>query len=325
MRSKRSSCFVAAAFLLCVLSANVVGAQQVVDSRTALDSTNANQIANLVIKPVQGILSVPPHLDGAQFKTYLDGVGNSLFGSTFPGLLLFNSPEQVNVVYQGVSANGLVPFSFTTTQVDQVELAAGYRDPASSLVLDLRTVWVRGSLQVGGSTVSAGMLASTATLVADPSYRLTFLLPLGTNYPFSGTVQVPATNSGGANGVSTLERPVFEGMGALLGELESDFVGAAGDPCQGCYDDANRDLGRAKRDFKSCLKWSAIGGLAGGIVGLFGANPVTVIGGAALGAELVALNCAETYATTIGDIVEDFCACLASNECPPHHLCEPKP
>lgn len=84
------------------------------------------------------------------------------------------------------------------------------------------------------------------------------------------------------------------------------------------------DLERSKKTLKRCLKWKAgAATVVGGLLGLFG-GPGGSAAGAVLTGGLAAGACADAVIDRIDKIIEDFCACLSKNDCPPHEWCKVK-
>ena len=256
-------------------------------------------------------------IGGAEMGAWLDEISTTLFGTAFPGFVLDSHPDEVGQIYQGATAVSQMPFSFELTAINDSETVLGHVDPATFEVFDIHFSWVQGEISAGGARVSTGLIAVTATYVNDPTQQLTMLLPLGANYPFHLKSGFNFRSGRSSFNLNPFEKQLDARLSYMAGPT------ASCDACQGCIDTANRDIGRMKRDLKSCLKWAAAGGVVGGLLGLLGGNPLTVIGGAALAAEVVALACADTALATYGDIIEDFCACREKNDCPPHPVCEP--
>lgn len=259
-------------------------------------------------------------LDGTEYVAWLNGISNNLFGSDFPGLVLPSTPNIVGHVYHGYTATTLLPMTIVPSSIQETESILGYTDPDSGEQFDIQVVWFTGTITANGTSVQTGMGASTVTSLSDPSIVVTSVLPLGQNYPFGTGWPAAYAPDAPAPATVTVLGDANDGLDGLF--PSAAVAPAEGDPCDGCYTTANTKIKRMKRDLKSCIKWrSIIGGGVGCAVGLLAANPWTAAAGAIAGAGLGAGSCAETATNTYNDIIEDFCACLAANDCPPHHLC----
>ena len=247
---------------------------------------------------------------GDEYVTWLDGISANLFGSTFPGLVLFSKADTVGQTYSGTTAVNPVPFSLDVTKVDQQDIELGYIDPDTFKAFDVEFVWLRGTLSTGSGVEYVEGLGITATEISDPSNTLTIFTPYNTMYPFT-----TAKSQGLEIGLEPLEEMTLSFSKARAAR------GEEGDACQACKDDGNGKIKDMKRDLKSCLKWKAgaatlVGGLAGSLAGGVGAfGGAIALGGVAAG------YCADTALDTYGDIVEDFCSCFSANDCGDHEAC----
>jgi hypothetical protein len=250
----------------------------------------------------------------SEYLSWLSGIGWDLFGeSTWPGLWLESTPNQVGGSYNGLSALTLEPFTLHVASIQESELIPGYVDPASGELVDLELTWLTGTLTTPSGSETTGMLATTAIYVADPTQQLRSVLPLGALYPFGALAGSSAPQSGiGLDPAA---------VALMLQDLTNPESAAQdGDACQECYDEANKEIDRIKRDLKSCLKWAAAGGVVGGLLGALG-GPWTAAGGAIAAYGIAAGQCADTALDRYADVIADFCECLAENDCPPHPKC----
>lgn len=253
----------------------------------------------------------------AEYSAWLTGVGWDLFGdAAWPGMFLDATPTTAGASYTGLSALTLKPYTLHVASIQETESIPGYVDPNSGEVCDVELVWLTGTLTTPFGSETTGMLATIATYVADPTQQLRSILPLGALYPFGA---LAGTSS------AALDLAVDPALFDLLQSVSRNraAAGEEGDACQDCYDDANKEIDRMKRDFKSCLKWAAAGGVVGGLIGALG-GPWTAAGGAVAGYGIAAGQCADTALDKYNDIITDFCACLKKNDCPPHDVCKKK-
>ncbi len=293
-------------------------AQKKTDAVAALDSplapppAQAGAASPVTPKPYLEPFSIPTK---AQYLAWLDNVGFHLFAdASWPGMFIDTTPTTAGSTYRGVSGLTLKPYTLNVASIQESEFIPGYADPVSGKLFDIQFVWLTGTISTRLGTETTGILATTATYLADPTQKLRSILPLGALYPFGALAGTNSLSPGSGLSPAVLD---------LLRSTEQQLAPAAeeGDACQDCYDVANRDIDRMKRDLKSCLKWAAAGGVVGGLLGALG-GPWTAAGGAVAAYGIAAGACTDTALDKYNDIITDFCKCLKDNDCPPNDVCK---
>jgi hypothetical protein len=282
------------------------------NSSKAPPPAQAGSISPVQPNPYLEPFSVPTK---AEYLAWLDGVGFHLFSDTsWPGMFIDTTPTTAGSSYTGVSGLTLKPYTLRVSSIQETEFIPGYVDPASGKLFDIQFVWLTGTINTRTGTETSGILATTATLVSNPAEQLRSILPMGALYPFGALAGSHSLSPGSGLSPAILD---------LLRNTEHSLAPPAeeGDACQDCYDVANRDIDRMKRDLKSCLKWAAAGGVVGGLLGALG-GPWTAAGGAIAAYGIAAGACADSALDKYNDIITDFCKCLKDNDCPPHELCK---